>query len=298
MNLRFISLAIGLLVFEVSAQDNPNQPWLKNIPQSKYEIIADDPSILATTSVNFDYLYTTIPFKNLAGATLDVGLSGTMRPSPDSELNGMFHIGLVSFEKPSGFLFDFNSVKYFSSRTVKKDVDVLLKYSTFSMGNSQYASSRSVTVPDRNVLKKFGIRTGFYHRKNAFIYEDYSSDIVSPFSQTGIYGGIQFFNANNVRIKMNENQYSAESGFIFYLDFMLLKTRIADDAMFSFVKNNVTLISPVAVRAGAIFKPVMPQTLSSRNGFFGNIELRAEFGWRAVEGAFFHTGAGWNFLRD
>jgi len=294
----FFVFAIWILVFKVQSQDKPNQPWLKNIPQANYEVIADDPSILAITSLNFDYLYAMIPFNNMAGATYDLGLSGTARPSPDSEINGMFHIGLVSFEKPSGFLLDFNSVKYFNTKTIKKDVDVLLKHSTLSIGNSQYSSTRSITVPDRNVLKKFGIRTGFYHRKNAFVYDDYSSDIVSPFSQTGIYGGIQFFNASNVRIKMNNNQYNAETGFVFYLDFMLLKTKISDDALYNFYKDNETLIPPVGARIGTIFKPVMPSVLTTRKGFFGSIELRTEFGWRPVEGVFFHTGAGWNFFRE
>ena len=290
---RLLTIVICFLLIKAYGQDNPNQPWLKNIPKTTYEVIEDDPSFLSRLSINFDFLYTMIAFKNISGSGVDMGFSGTYRPTPNLEWNALVHAGILSFDEPSSFMIDANNVLYLSSKTIKREVDVLLKYSKSTVGSYDYISTTSLSVPDRQVLKKFGFRAGVYLRRNAFEFES----ALSPMTQTGIYGGIQVLNATNVVIKVNGVEHFNESGFIYYADLLALRTGITDDAVKENYKNQNGSILPIGFRFGAIYRPLRPRSISRRDNFFANLELRCEAGWRPVEGNFFHTGAGWNFYR-
>jgi len=291
---RLLTIVICFLLIKAYGQDNPNQPWLKNIPKTTYEVIEDDPSVLSRLSINFDFLYAMIAFKNISGSSVDMGFSGTYRPTPKLEWNALVHAGILSFDKPSSLMIDVNSVRYLSTKTIKREVDVLLKYSKSTIGTYDYISTTSLSVPDRQVLKKFGLRRGVYLRRNAYEYES----ALSPMTQIGIYGGIQFLNATNVVIKVNGVEHFNESGFIYYADFLALKSTISDDVVAQNYKDRSGAILPVGFRFGAIYKPLRPRLISRRDNFFANLELRCEAGWRPLEGNFFHTGAGWNFYRN
>lgn len=291
---RFLIIAIYFLLIKTYAQDNPNQPWLKNIPKTTYEVIEDDPSVLSRLSINFDFLYMMLGFKNISGASVDMGFSGTYRPVENLEWNGMVHTGIISFEQPTTLMIDANNVWYFNTKTIKREVDVLLKYSKSSSGVYDVISTTSLAVPDRQVLKKFGFRSGVYFRRNAFEFES----ALTALTQAGIYGGIQVLNSANVVIKVNGVEHYNESGFIYYVDLLALRSGIADDVLKENYKNQKGSISPVGLRFGAIYKPLRPKSISRRDNFFANLELRCEAGWRPLEGNFFHTGAGWNFYRN
>lgn len=271
----------------------------KRNPQTvDYEITEDDPTRLAKLLVTLDYLYVNFGMSNIDGSSVDFGVNGTYRLSDKLEVSGLVHLPMFSFNKPAPFYTEAGGVLYFKEDIKKREVKVLLAYDFGSVltstGIYEYTSERYIMVPDRQVLRKFGVRGGLYLRKNSWENEDSNTTAVV---QAGAYGGVQWFSAVNVRLNVNGRPARTEGGFMMYADLMLLPTSFASQALEDAYKDVEGSILPFGVRGGWMFRPVMPMKESTRKGFLTSMELRGEVGFRPVDGLFVNAGVGWNFIR-
>ena len=262
-----------------------------------YQIIENDPARLARLSVTFDYLYMNGGKSNVEGSSADWGVNATLRPTNESEVNGMLHLPLIAVQKPAPVLVDANFVLYLARKRTVKTVPVLLRYQETRNLLTNTISTTTLEVPDGNVDIRLGFRGGVYMRRNSYSEIADPSDRISAVTQTGLYGGVQMFRTVNLRLKVGDQIAATEAGVTWYFDVMALGTVFSDKAVLDFYRSMGGKITPFGARLGVILKPVMPGSGSTRIGFFRSIDIRGEFGVRPVDRFFINMGVGWNFLR-
>ena len=273
--------------------------WPEAVAQEmvRYQIVENAPEQLARLSVTFDYLFLNGGKGNVEGGSADWGVNATLRPTTETELNGMLHLPLIALQKPAPVLVDGNFVLYLARKRVVKTVPVLLRYEETSNLLSNTISTSTLEVPDGNVDVRLGFRGGVYLRRNSYSEIADPDDRISAVTQTGLYGGVQLFRTVNLRLKIGDRTAATETGVVWYFDVMALGTVFSEKAVLDFYKSMGGKIAPFGARVGLILKPVMPGTASTRIGFFKAMDMRGEFGVRPLDKFFINMGVGWNFFR-
>ena len=259
-----------------------------------YKTIKDTPEDAANIHVNFEILQVEAGWKNLSGASFNLGINSVYHYKNKFGGEFTFRKSYLSLGETGHTHVDGGVFYNFASKTKVRNQKVVLDSKSFKKDGKDYTQTTSIQVPAK-ILKSYGVRFGVTYTSE-FLDADlefhgFQGD--HNYKTTGIYVGI--LNTNQMNTQIDTDKFGlAAHRFIrrYYLDGVIYPSKTITSTPGDVRYLGPTLSSPFGFRLGVEFLSPEPRKVH-KNAMYTKVEL----GMRPLDGIYVMVAVGLSFKR-